>query len=192
MDFLKNISPDAGRSDRELLKEYKETGSLTVLATLYQRYMELVYGVCLKYFKEPERSKDAVMNIFEELTEKLLHHDVGNFKSWLYSVVRNHCLMELRTPKNLKVVEFETGYMQSGELLHLNDVMSKEENLDKLEKCVEQLPEQQRKSIRLFYLQKKCYDEIVEITGYEWNKVKSYIQNARRNLKICMEKENET
>lgn len=153
--------------------------------------MELVYGVCLKYFKEPERSKDAVMNIFEELIQKLQAHEVNNFKSWLHTLTRNYCLMQLRTPKNLKTTGFNAEHMQSEETVHLNGVFEKEEQLVRLEKCLDKLPDQQKLSVQLFYLQQKCYEEIVEITGYEWNKVRSYIQNARRNLKICMEKEDE-
>lgn len=151
--------------------------------------MELVYGVCLKYFKDQERSKDAVMNIFEELVQKLQLHEVSNFKSWLHTLTRNYCLMQLRTPKNLKTTEFNPDYMQYEETVHLNGVFEKEEQFNKLEKCLAILPAQQKETVSLFYLQQKCYEEIVTITGYEWNKVRSYIQNARRNLKLCMEKQ---
>ena len=191
MEFIKNISSATQNSDQDLITLYKQTKELSVLSTLYQRYMELVYGVCLKYFKEPERSKDAVMNIFEELIQKLQAHEVNNFKSWLHTLTRNYCLMQLRTPKNLKTTGFSPEYMQSEETVHLNGVFEKEEQLVRLEKCLDKLPDQQKLSVQLFYLQQKCYEEIVEITGYEWNKVRSYIQNARRNLKICMEKEDE-
>lgn len=161
---------------------------MAVLATLYQRYMDLMYGLCLKYFKDPELSKDAVMQIFEELVVKLKKHEVDNFKSWLYTLGRNHCLMQLRTPKNLKTTEFKTEIVQSEEETHLNGVMTREANLQLMEKCLETLPEDQKKTIQLFYLEGKCYNDISEATGIEWNKVRSFIQNGRRNLKICMEK----
>lgn len=167
---------------------YKESGEMTVLGELYQRYMELVYGVCLKYFKEPETAKDSVMQIFEELVQKLKKHDVENFKGWLHQVAKNHCLMQLRTPKNLKTVEFKPEFVQSEENVHLNGVMEKEENFKKMEYCLETLAEEQRVAIKYFYLDGKCYNEIVEITGQEWNQVRSLIQNGRRNLKNCMEK----
>jgi RNA polymerase sigma-70 factor (ECF subfamily) len=166
---------------------YKEEGSMQVLGELYQRHMELVYGVCLKYFKEPERSKDSVMQIFEELVLKLKKHEVDNFKGWLHMVAKNYCLMQLRTPKNLKTVEFKTELMQTEENVHLNGVLEKEENFKKLEHCIGTLTDDQQKAIRLFYLEGKCYNEIVEITGQEWNQVRSFIQNGRRNLKNCME-----
>ena len=186
MSFLKNISTN-DRSDKELILLYKQKEELTVLGELYQRYMELVYGVCLKYFKEPERAKDSVMMIFEELVIKLRKHEVENFKSWLYQLAKNHCLMQLRTPKNLKTVEISPDLMQSEENVHLNGVLEKEENLKKLEHCLGTLTEEQRQTIQLFYLEGKCYNEIVAITGIEWNQVRSFIQNGRRNLKNCME-----
>jgi RNA polymerase sigma-70 factor (ECF subfamily) len=166
---------------------YKEEGSMQVLGELYQRYMELVYGVCLKYFKEPERSKDSVMQIFEELVSKLKKHEVDNFKGWLHQVAKNYCLMQLRTPRNLKTVEFKTELVQTEENVHLNGVLEKEENFKKMEYCLGTLTGDQQKAIRLFYLEGKCYNEIVEITGHDWNQVRSFIQNGRRNLKNCME-----
>lgn len=191
MSFIKNISipPEAGPlTDKELVALYKQSGDLALLGELYQRYMELVYGVCLKYFKEPETAKDSVMQIFEELVSKLKKHEVDNFKGWLHQVAKNHCLMQLRTPKNLKIVEFKTELVQSEENVHLNGVLEKEENFNKLEYCLGTLTEDQQKAIRLFYLEGKCYNEIVEITGQQWNQVRSLIQNGRRNLKLCMEK----
>jgi RNA polymerase sigma factor (sigma-70 family) len=188
--FLKNIS-SASQSDTELVSAYRQSGDLKVLGELYQRYMELVYGVCLKYLKEPELAQDAVMQIFEELVSKLKKHEVENFRGWLHQVAKNHCLMQLRTPKNLKTVALPPLLMQNEEDVHLNGVMEKEENFQKLEKCIASLSDEQRTMIKLFYLEGKCYNEIVEITGLEWNHVRSSIQNGRRNLKLCMEKKSE-
>jgi RNA polymerase sigma-70 factor (ECF subfamily) len=190
LTFLKNISTEPV-SDKELITAYKTTNDLKQVATLYQRYMELVFGVCLKYFKEPERSKDAVMDIYVELCKKLKQHEVDNFRGWLHVLARNYCLMQLRSPKNKRVIEFNADFMQSNQTTHLeNGMLEKEENFKKLEVCIEELPTDQKQSIELFYLQKKCYNEIALITGYEWSKVRSYIQNGKRKLKICMEEKN--
>ena len=190
MSFLKKTH-NTEISDKQLVSDYKSTGDLAVLGELYQRYMELVYGVCLKYYKDPEAAKDSVMQIFEELVSKLKKHEVDNFRAWLHQLAKNHCLMQLRTPKNLKTVEFKMEIMQSEEVVHLNGVLDKEENFKKLEFCMGTLAGDQQEAIRLFYLEGKCYNEIVEITGQEWNQVRSSIQNGRRNLKICMEKNSE-
>ncbi|MFM2359601.1 MAG: hypothetical protein RLY16_1594 [Bacteroidota bacterium] len=190
MAFVKNISPPT-LTDQELIIAFKANADKVALSELYQRYMDLVFGVCLKYLKEPELCKDAVMDIYEQLNHKLLRHEVENFKSWLHVLARNHCLMQLRSVKNIKTTEFDGNVMQSAENEHLrNEAFQKEQQLSELEDCIQQLPNDQKSSIELFFLQEKCYNEIAEITGHDWNKVRSYIQNGKRNLKICMDKKN--
>ena len=165
---------------------YKQSGNNNLVGELFQRYMELVYGVCLKYLKSPDNAQDSVISIFEELVGKLQKHEVDNFKGWLYTLSKNHCLMRLRSEKKQTIVNFDVELMQSEENVHLNGELEKEENFKKLDYCLSQLQDEQRTVIELFYLQNKCYNEIAETTGIEWNKVRSYIQNGRRNLKICM------
>lgn len=183
--FLKNIS--SHKSDGDLLQEYKSGGSADTLGELYTRYMELVYGVCLKYMKEPEDAKDCVINIFEELVTKLKKYDVDNFKPWLYQLAKNHCLMKLRSKKG-HPVNIDIDVVHLSENNHLEEVIEKEMTLNSMEICIEQLPADQKQAIQLFYLKEKCYKEIAETTNLEINKVRSFIQNGRRNLKICMEK----
>ncbi|HUC80065.1 MAG TPA: sigma-70 family RNA polymerase sigma factor [Flavisolibacter sp.] len=185
MAFLRKITSNV--SDAELVQQYQQSGELSVLGDLYNRYMEPVYGVCLKYLKDPENAQDAVMAVFEELITKLQRHQVDNFKSWLYTVSKNHCLMKLRAEKGKTPVKMADEFMQSEENLHLQDVLAKEEHFQQLEYCMGQLNTEQRKVIELFYLQGKCYNEISVQTGLEWKNVRSFIQNGRRNLKICME-----
>ena len=174
-------------TDAELVNLYRAAGDLNILSTLYQRYMDLIYGICLKYLKDPEASKDAVINIYEELVTKLKQHEVNNFKSWLYTLSRNHCLMQLRKEKGHATVEIPEQFMQTEEMVHLNSVIQREDQLNSMEKCLEQLQAEQKTCVTLFYLQGKCYNDITEQTGIEWNKVRSNIQNGRRNLKLCME-----
>ena len=177
--------------DEQLITDYKKSGKLLVLAKLYEPYMPLVYGVCLKYFKEEEESKDAVMQIFEDLIQKLKLHEVKNFKSWLYVLSRNHCLMELRKKQKHTLVNIEDQFMELESLQHHEDGNQKEWYLTAMEKCLETLSDEQKISVNLFYLQQQCYTEVAQTTGFELNKVKSYIQNGKRNLKICIEKQGE-
>lgn len=181
------ITPSKDR-EAELLADYYQSGDLELLGNLYQPYMHLIYGLSLKYLKDSAKSEDAVMQIFELLIKKLRVHKVDNFKSWLYSVARNHCLMQLRA-SGKDVVIIDDDFMESLDIKHQdNDSDLQEEKLQLLEKCIGELNIEQQQCIRLFYLDEKCYKDIVEITGFEMKKVKSYIQNGRRNLKICIEK----
>ena len=149
--------------------------------------MDLIYAVCLKYLKAPAEAQDAVMGIFEELVTKLRKHDVNNFKGWLYTLAKNHCLMALRSKKQIPFAQM-TEFMQLAENPHLENVIEKELNLNRLSKCIEGLSPDQKHTVQLFYLEEKSYKEIAGITQTEWNKVRSLVQNARRNLKICMDK----
>jgi RNA polymerase sigma factor (sigma-70 family) len=186
MNFFNRSKNLKDADDGELLNSYRETGDLSVLGRLFEKQMPLVYGVCLKYLQDEELAKDAVMGIFEELIHKAKQHDIKQFSSWLYVVSRNYCLMQLRAGKKAEVISLDEVVEFSPFLHHTDD--NREAVMNTLEKCMEKLPENQRKSVDLFYLKEKCYKEIADVMGFSLNEVKSYIQNGKRNLKICMEK----
>jgi len=188
VSFITNISSD-DREDHDLVSAYQASSDLNVLTTLYQRYLDILYGVCLKYLDDPESAKDAVMDIFEELAQKLPKHEVTYFRGWVYTLAKNHCLMKLRSSKRIPTASFDPEHMQSAEDLHLNEKMEKEDQLGRLSKCIETLGDDQRTVVELFYLKNLCYKEIEKLTGLQWNKVRSHIQNGRRNLKICIEQQ---
>ena len=181
------------RTDEELLQQFKRTGSLDTLGELYSRYMHLIYGVALKYLESRDEAMDAVMQIFEKLVADLPQQEVRNFKSWLYVLTKNHCLMQIRSQKSaagrLEGYKIEQEFMESEEELHPID---KEEHSveDALKKCIEQLKNEQKQCIKLFYYEKRCYQEIAEKLGLNEKKVKSFLQNGKRNLKICLERKN--
>lgn len=176
-------------AEAEKLLAYRKTGDIRLLGALYEPYMEMVFGVCYKYLRQEEESKDAVMQIFEKLITDLRTHEIDNFKSWLHTVARNFCLMRIRGRRVFEAMD-ETQDMES----MLLDTQAFEEprqidiRLNTLEKCMEGLVYEQRTSVELFFLREKCYREISDETGFDFNKVKSYIQNGKRNLKICMDK----
>lgn len=175
-------------SDAALVEAFRQRGDLAVLGTLYERYMELVYGVCLNYLKDSERAKDSVLSIFEELITKVQKHDIENFRGWLYQVSKNYCLMQLRSDKKFIKVAADASFMQNEEPVHLNGEMEDKDKTDALRHCLAQLNNEQRQAVELFYLQGKSYKEIVPLMHADVNTVRSFLQNGRRNLKICMDK----
>lgn len=188
LKFFRSNAPDP-LSDEALLARYQAGGDAYYLGLLYERYMPMVYGVCMKILNDPGKSEDAVMSIYEELARKVKEHQVESFRGWLYVLARNHCLMEYR--KNQRR---PTHYHAPENMVHFDAVEAAFEvelpaNGDKpLEKCLGELPQHQRRSVELFYFEDKSYKEIADLIAEEVGKVRSYIQNGRRNLKICLEK----
>lgn len=174
------------RSDEELVASYRATRNADVLSTLYLRYTSLIYGVCLKYLKDREEAKDAVMQIYESLSESLLKHDVDRFRGWVYVMARNFCLMKLRAARRNPQEDLSPLLMESAPEEH-PEGENLENDLKKLEKCIEKLVAEQQRCVRMFFLEEICYRDIAVQTGFDLNQVKSYIQNGKRNLKICLE-----
>lgn len=176
-------------TDLELIQLYKEENNLFTIPLLYERYGHLVLGTCIKYLKKYEDAEDTTMKIFGELNLKIEKHTIQHFKSWLYQVTKNECLIHLRKQKTIQTPIHE-NLLQS-EPLESEEHLERELKLTKLEQAIQHLKEEQRICIELFYLQDKSYQEISDELDIPLNTVKSAIQNGKRNLKIWMESHEE-
>jgi RNA polymerase sigma factor (sigma-70 family) len=180
------------QTDEDLVIHYQRTNDKRAVGELFKRHSLMCFAVCMKYLKNEDTAHDATMNIFEKLFTDLQQHSVTNVKSWLHSVCRNHCLMQLRKPNvtisiNNDPEENEPFFMQLHSLLHQEDTTAdREHTLQQLEKAIADLKDRQRECIQLFYLKQKSYEEIAAASGYSVSEVKSYIQNGKRNLKIAL------
>lgn len=171
-------------SDEDLVAQLAIKSSDKVLAELYKRYGHLVFGTSLKYLNNKEDAEDITMEIFSKLTSKIQKNEITFFKSWLYQVTRNECLMKLRK-KQLDTKEIEESVPFDNQ--ELSEKMEKEEMLLKLELALEQLNEEQQLCITQFYLHKKSYQEVSSEFEIPLKKVKSAIQNGKRNLLLILE-----
>ena len=189
MKFIRSNKPSS-LSDEELITEFRLTGNKKSIANLFERYAHLVFGVCMKYLKDQDAAQDAAMEIFEKLFSDLQKHEVKYFKSWLYMVTKNHCLMQLRQEQSLrkKRIDFHKDESQLVEIhdeWHLEKIAA-EIHLENLSAAIQKLNAEQKTCIELFYLREKSYQEIAEQTGFSLMSVKSFIQNGKRNLKIFL------
>ncbi|MEM9918452.1 MAG: sigma-70 family RNA polymerase sigma factor [Bacteroidota bacterium] len=179
-------------TDQELIARFRASGNLEDLGILYEQYMALVYGVCLKILQDQGAAEDAVIGIFEELSRKLPKHEVSNFKSWLHSLTRNYCLMQLRRQKKDLTQSYDPTLMYLLDSKHPVNEQS-EEGIPKsiLKGCLDKLTPQQKQCIEGFYYSDMSYKEIAEEQNEEVGKIRSHIQNGRRNLRKCIEKTHE-
>jgi len=182
-------------SDRELVERYRYSYDGAYIGILFQRYTHLLFGVCMKYLKNEERAKDAVMEVFEKVMGDLRRHDVEDFRPWIYTVTKNHCLMGIRSAKTQ--ASRHDGYtyylraiVESEEPLHLNGTGTEQVD-NRLYAAIDALKEEQRMCIRLFYFERMSYEEIQNTTGYSYKQVKSHLQNAKRNLEMKLTQDHE-
>lgn len=175
-------------TDQELLDRFWTTHDNEWLGMVLQRYTLLLLGVCMKYLKDEDEAKDAVQQVFLKAITELHKYRVDYFKSWLYMVAKNHCLMKIRDrqgkqPSELKEQMALVPEDDSSHAVHFE----KDRQLDLMESSLLELNNEQKQCVTLFYLEKKSYQEISQNTGFTLMQVKSHIQNGKRNLKILVE-----
>lgn len=182
-------------TDEELLSYYQSDGNQEWIGILLERYTLLLFGVCMKYLKNEEEAKDSVQQIFLKVLTEVAKYRITYFKSWLYMVAKNYCLMKLRGEQNKTLLELTDNMVNAPAEDKKSELIENEKTFSLLEDAIEELNDEQKQCVTLFYIQKLSYNQIVERTGYSLSQVKSYIQNGKRNLKLLLErklKENPT
>lgn len=177
--------PDDNLSEEELLLRFRETGDTYWLGQILQSHTVLLLGVAMKYLKDPDAAADAVQSVFLKALTHFPTEEMRNVKGWLYILVRNHCLQVLRD--RVHHLPPETLDSVSGNTDGEAEAWEKEYTLQQLEESMDRLSPEQQTVIRLFYLDRKSYAEVQEVTGYNFGQVKSYIQNGKRALRILLQ-----
>ncbi len=175
-------------TDQKLLEQFYADHNNEWLGILLQRYTLLLLGVSMKYLKNEEEAKDSVQQIFLKVIQELQKYKVEYFKSWLYMVAKNHCLMKLRDRQGKITAEVTDNIATKPEdETNLQELVDNDHTLELMELSLKELNAEQQQCVTLFYLQKNSYQEVSDKTGYSMLQVKSYIQNGKRNLKLLIE-----
>ena len=168
-------------TDQELLDRFYRDHDNIWLGTLFERYTLLLFGLCMKYLKNEEEARDAVQQVFLKAITELHKYNVQYFKSWLYMVAKNHCLMKLREKQGKIATEIHEDLLtDENDAIAIGELIEKDRRLELMTDSMEELNNEQKQCVTLFYLEKKSYQQIVEVTGYSLMQVKSYIQNGKR------------
>ncbi|MEO8762669.1 MAG: sigma-70 family RNA polymerase sigma factor [Ginsengibacter sp.] len=173
-------------SDSELLQKFYIDHDNEWLGILLPRYTLLLLGVCMKYLKNEEDAKDCVQQVFFKVINELHKYEVEYFKSWVYMIAKNHCLMKLRDKGKVPVALNEHFIRMPDETEEKISIIEKDVLLERMMGAIKNLNTEQEQCVSLFYLQKKSYLEVAGITGFTVMQVKSHIQNGKRNLKILI------
>ena len=178
-------------SDEELLLSHKTSEKKNYIEELFLRYLPLIYGVCLKYLKDSKKAGDAVMQLFDDLRYNISDFEIDVFRPWMYNVVKNHCFRILQNEEQHVVTDFNDETLDSADIIHLFERKDNGEQTATLTEYMNKLPERQRVSLNYFFTDELSYAEIVKKTGYTLKNVRSYIQSGKRQLKTCIENNNQ-
>jgi RNA polymerase sigma-70 factor (ECF subfamily) len=192
--FSYKNSKYSNKTDKELVGLYKNTVDTKIIGEFYNRYSHIVFGIAMKYMKDTDKAQDILLDVFHDVFENLLKYSVDDFKNWLLTITRNLCFKRIKDNEKIISLDYtginnlSVNFMEKeAEFSHH---IEKEKQYSNLKKALLQLKKEQKECVTLFYLQDKSYVEISNITGYPVKKVKSYIQNGKRNLSIIMNKLN--
>ena len=175
-------------TDQELLERFYADRDNQWLGILLERYTLLLLGVCMKYLKNEEQARDSVQQIFLKAITELQKYRVDYFKSWIYMVAKNHCLMQLRDKPGKNTVEVKDNIPAEAIEADKESLILNEKTYEYMGEALKELNADQQLCVTLFYMEKKSYQQIAEQTGYNMMQVKSHIQNGKRNMRILIEK----
>src|SRR5215831_3049356 len=141
-------------SDEDLITHYRTKGDQNFAGELFERYLPLVYGVCLKYLKDAEQSRDVSMDLYEKMLRDLKKYEIAHFRNWLYQVVKSQCLIFLRKQTVLNKYQqdgkAELEFMESEAMMHPEEDSLINATEPHLQWALQQLVEDQRTCVELF------------------------------------------
>ena len=190
ISYFHPVNPklDKHISDQELLERFYADRDNQWLGILLERYTLLLLGVCMKYLKNEELARDSVQQIFLKAITELQKYRVEYFKSWIYMVAKNHCLMQLRDKPGKNTIEVKDSIPAETDETDKERLLLNEKTYEYMGEALKELNADQQLCVTLFYMEKKSYQQITEQTGYSMMQVKSHIQNGKRNMRILIEK----
>ena len=168
-------------TDESLVERFQASGDAKYFEEIWRRYAQGVFNRCLRFLRNSAAAEDLTSDTFLRVIQGIRDYRADNFPGWVSTIARNLCVNHVRSAAarhECMTIEDVKGD-QSDEKQQFNA---------EVEDVLNQLPERQRRTLKLFFIDKYSYKEIVELTGYSHKEVKSYIQNGRRKFRLLWER----
>lgn len=173
--------------DEFWIRAYFQSGDSEYWGRIFEKYKKRIFLRCLTLLQDNEDASDLTSETFIKAHENIQKYDMKRpFFPWLQQIATNLCIDLLRRKT---IIQF-TQTDEKIEFHSAEDVTKKVENRelgDTILKALKSLKNHQKRCFCLFYIHRKSYKEIAELTGYSYNDVRSYIQNGKRKFKLVMQ-----
>lgn len=181
--------------DESYLIKQAQQGDVGAYNTLVLHYQDIVYNVAYRVVGEPGAAADATQEAFISAYKAIGRFRGGNFKAWLLRIVTNACYDELRRRKRrpqTSLDEISEAHESSPLLVSEGspgpeEHQQTEELVQAIQRCLEDLPAEQRTVAVLRDIQGFDYGEIAEVMATSLGTVKSRLSRARSKLRDCLQ-----
>ncbi len=171
-------------TEGQLVERFRETGESRHFETLYLRTRRTVYSRCLAIVKDGESAEDLSHETFLRAYDQFARLEGSNFSGWVYKIATNLSLNWLRDKLNRQRLLRKKGAPTEEKLESTEERLLQQNRLGRARRVLKTLKEEQRTVLTLKYVEGCSYSEIEAQTGYTYDQVRSYLQNARRNFQI--------
>jgi RNA polymerase sigma-70 factor (ECF subfamily) len=189
--FVERLEPSAQHAeniDTARLVLRLQAGDSEAFSLLYMRYFDRVYGYLRVLLHDPHGAEDAAQHVFMKAFEAIprYEHRGQPFQAWLFTIVRNHALNELRRRRRLDLVD-------PSELANEGDDLEQRPEgfaaLDwitdwELMLFIERLPLTQRQVLLLRYMLDLSFKEIAQVLDRSTEDVRSQHKRALGFLRV--------
>ena len=179
--------------DAALMLRVKQ-GDEGAFAELVEKYKQPVMNVVYRMLRDATEAEDLAQNVFLQVYKSAgRYHISSKFSTWLFTIVRNLCLNEIRRRSRHPADSLDAPHPEQEDqpwqqfddkrTVSPPDRLLHGELEEKIERALADLPENQRLAIVLCRQDELSYEEIAEVLGCSLSATKSLIHRGRETLK---------
>ena len=160
-----------------------QSGDEEAFRVLFETHKDRVYSIALRYAGDSAAAMDIAQETFLKLLSNIRQfRGDASFESWLYRLVVNSCLdYHRRRRRFLPLLEEALDVFRAPREDALHDLL-REEQEERVQQVVAQLPEEQRIVIVLRYTEGLSYEDIADLLGCRRGTVASRLNRAHKAL----------
>ena len=173
------------RTEEELVASFQASGGEAAFGVLWRRHRARIYRQCLAFAGNPADAEDLTAQAFTLAWREAHRFQGGDFLAWLAVIARNCCINHARSAWSRLVTPAGDEITAMADQQH--DPHGSQEDgtfSAELEQLVNQLPDEQRVAVKLFFIDGYSYEQIAGLMQCDVKRVKSYLQNAKRKLQL--------
>jgi RNA polymerase sigma-70 factor (ECF subfamily) len=171
-----------GVNHRDVI-EACQRGDDEAFRVLFETHKDRVYSIALRYAGDSAAAMDIAQDTFLKLLSSIRQfRGEASFESWLYRLVVNSCLDYHRKRRRLlPLLDEALDVFRAPSESALHDLL-REEQEERVQQVVAQLPEEQRIVVVLRYTDGLSYEEIADVLGCRRGTVASRLNRAHKAL----------